>query len=120
MAGQAARGHDIAYFFAGRYLPCDRQPHLRRWERDGVTMLELFNGRVIPGVDAGTLDPELELEEPAAEAAFRKALELFRPDVVHVQELMGLPSSLLTIPQERGIPVVLSLQDYHLLCPTLK
>jgi glycosyltransferase involved in cell wall biosynthesis len=120
MAGQAARGHDVAYFFAGRYLPGDRPPHLRRWERDGVTMLELFNGRVIPGVDAGTLDPDLELDEPAAEAAFRRALDLFRPDVVHVQELMGLPSSLLTIPREQGIPVVLSLQDYHLLCPTLK
>jgi glycosyltransferase involved in cell wall biosynthesis len=120
MAAQVARGHEVAYFFAGRYLPGGPAPHLRRWRRDGVEMLELFNGRVLPGVDAGTLDPDLDLEEPAAEAAFRGALDAFRPHVVHVQELSGLPSSVLLIPGERGVPVALAVEDYQVLCPTVK
>ena len=118
--GQSARGDDVAYFFAGRYLPGRHEPHLRRWSRDAVTMFELFNSRILPGLDAGTLTPELELDEPAAEAAFGRVLDRFAPDVVHVQELVGLPSSLLVIARERGVPVVLSLQDYQPLCPTLK
>jgi glycosyltransferase involved in cell wall biosynthesis len=120
LAAQVARGHEVAYFFAGRYLPGGRPPHLRRWRRGSIEMLELYNSRTVPGLDAGTLDPETDIAEPAAEAAFRTALDRVRPDVVHVQELIGLPSSLLTIPRERGIPVVLSVEDYQLLCPTLK
>jgi glycosyltransferase involved in cell wall biosynthesis len=119
-AEQAARGHDVAYFFAGRHLARAERPRLRRWRRGGVQMLELFNCPVVVGAERGTLDPERELSEPATEAAFRAALDSFRPDLVHVQELSGLPSSLLEIPRERGIPVVLSLEDYQLLCPVVK
>ena len=119
-AEQAARGHDVAYFFAGRHLPRAERPRLRRWRRGGVQMLELFDCPVVVGAERGTLDPGQQLSEPVAEAAFRSALDSFRPDVVHVQELSGLPSSLLEIPAERDIPVVLSLHDYQLLCPVLK
>jgi glycosyltransferase involved in cell wall biosynthesis len=117
MRVQAERGHEVAYFFAGRHTR-RREPHLRRWTRDGVRMYELWNCPVAVGI--GTLDPERELSEPAAEAAFDAVLDRFRPDVVHVQELLGLPSSLLAIPRARGVPVVLSLEDYQILCPTLK
>jgi glycosyltransferase involved in cell wall biosynthesis len=115
---QADRGHEVAYFFSGRHLPHGR-PHLRRWRRDGVEMLELWNGPVTPS-PAGTLTPWLDLDEPVSESAFDAVLERMRPDVVHVQELVGLPSSLLELPGRHGIPVVLSLEDYQLLCPTLK
>ena len=120
LAAQAARGHEVSYFFAGRYLPGERPPHLRRWQRGPVAMHELLNSRILPGVDYGSLDPGAELDEPVAEAAFRHVLDVVRPDVVHVQELIGLPSSLLAIPRERGVPVVLAVEDYHLLCPTVK
>ena len=119
-AAQAARGHEVSYFFAGRHLPGEARPHLRRWQRDGVDMHELFNGPVLPGVDAGSRYPDRDLDEPVSEAAFGAVLDRVRPDVVHVQELTGLPTSLLALPRERGIPVVLSLEDYHLLCPTVK
>lgn len=119
-AEQAARGHDVAYFFAGRHLPRAERPRLRRWCRGGVQMLELFNCPVVVGAERGTLDPDRELSESATEAAFRAALDSFWPELVHVQELSGLPSSLLEIPRERGIPVVLSLEDYQLLCPVVK
>jgi glycosyltransferase involved in cell wall biosynthesis len=114
---QAARGHDVAYFFAGRHLP-SRAPHLRRWRRDGARMYELWNSPITVG--QGTLRPDLELSEPRAEAAFERVLDTVAPDVIHVQELLGLPSSLLELPRRRGIPVVVSLEDYQILCPTVK
>ena len=114
---QARRGHEVAYFFAGRHAT-GRGPHLRRWKRDGVAMFELWNGAVPAGI--GTQAPDLDLAEPAAEAAFAAVLDRWRPDLVHVQELLGLPSSLLEVARGRGVPVVLSLEDYQPLCPTLK
>src|SRR5215208_3781482 len=117
-AEQARRGDEVAYFFHGRYLPRSTRPQLRRRRRGQVTMLELFNGPVIPG--RSTLDPDQELAEPATENAFRAAMAVARPQLVHVHALSGLPSSLLEIPRERRVPVLLTVHDYHLLCPTIK
>ena len=116
MAEQVRRGDDVAYFFSGRQYPFRRTPHVRRWERAGVTMLELVNS---PLYDHGR-QPTLELDEPRVEALLGEALREVRPDVVHVQELAGLPSSVLDVVREAGHPVVLTLQDYFPLCPAFK
>ena len=97
MEAQARRGHDVAYFFAGRRYPLVGRPRLHRWRRRGVAMLELLNSPIPVGLDGGTRFPRLELNEPASEAAFQRVLGAGRPDVVHVQELTGLPSSLLDL-----------------------
>ena len=120
MEGQARRGHDVAYFFAGRRYPLVGRLRLHRWRRRGVAMLELLSSPIAVGLDLGTRFPELDLEEPATEAAFRRVLRDRRPDVVHVQELTGLPSSLLELARHESVPVVMTLQDYQVLCPTLK
>src|SRR5438105_2003467 len=120
MEGQVRRGHDVAYLFAGRRYPLVRSPRLHRWRRRGVRMLELLSSPIAVGLDAGTRFPELDLEEPATEAALRRVLRARRPDVVHVQELTGLPSSVLEVARHESVPVVMTLQDYQALCPTLK
>ena len=115
-AEQAAAGHDVAYFFAGRQYPVRRRPRLRRWRRGQIAMLEVVDS---PLYDHGR-QPELEIAEPACESLFRRAIEEARPDVVHVHELAGLPSSVLEIPHEWGLPIVFTLQDYFALCPLFK
>ena len=79
-------------------------------------MLEVVSS---PLYDHGR-QPELELAEPGTEALFERQLTNRRPDVVHVQELAGLPSSLLDIAREQGVAVVMTLQDYFALCPAFK
>jgi glycosyltransferase involved in cell wall biosynthesis len=64
--------------------------------------------------------PELELSEPWIERMFERELARVRPDVVHVQELAGLPSSLLEIVERASLPAVMTLQDYFPLCSTFK
>jgi glycosyltransferase involved in cell wall biosynthesis len=113
---QRRRGHDVSYFFSGRQYPLARRPRLRRWERDGVPMLEVVNS---PLYDHGR-QPELELAEPRTERMLTAVLREVRPDAVHVQELAGLPFSLLDVIDAAGVPVVLTLQDYFPLCPTFK
>jgi glycosyltransferase involved in cell wall biosynthesis len=44
------------------------------------------------------------------------ALDAFQPDLVHVQHLMGLPTSLIGLLQKRRIPYVVTLLDYWWLC----
>lgn len=121
MAGQLARGHTVGYFFPGRHYPLLRRPRLHRWRRDnGVRMFEWLNSPIVIGALRGTLDPEPELAHPGAEEIFRRVLAEFSPDVVHVHDLAGLPSSLVEVARAAGVPITMSLHDYFLLCPVVR
>jgi glycosyltransferase involved in cell wall biosynthesis len=116
MQAQVRRGHEVACFFSGRHYPYVSGPRLRRWRHRGASMLEVVNS---PLVDHGR-QPEPEISEPRLERMFERSLAELRPDVVHVQELAGLPSSLLEVARDSGVPVVMTLHDYFLLCSTFK
>ena len=68
----------------------------------------------------GVLDPALRFlatwRHPQLHAHWESALDSFRPDLVHVQHLMGLPLSLLAVLRERSIPYLVTLLDYWWLC----
>ena len=116
MEEQVRRGDQVTYFFSGRHYPYVRRARLRRWERGGVAMLEVVNS---PLYDHGR-QPELELSEPRIERMLEDVIRAQRPDVVHVQELAGLPSSVLDVARRSGVPTIMTLQDYFPLCSTFK
>jgi glycosyltransferase involved in cell wall biosynthesis len=120
MAGQVARGLDVSYFFPGRHYPFLRRPRVRRWRRDGVAMFEWINSPLVVGRLGGTARPDETLEHPATEAAFARVLSEARPDVVHVHDLGGLPSSLVEVARRAGIVTVMTIHDYFPLCPTVR
>ncbi|HEX8075273.1 MAG TPA: glycosyltransferase [Thermoleophilaceae bacterium] len=120
MESQAARGHGVTYFFGGRHYPLLRAPRLHRWRRRGVQMLEVLGSTIPAGLDRGTRFPLLDLDEPRMEGLFRRALIDVEPQLVVLHELLGLPSSVIDVAHEHGVPVALIAQDYFPLCPTLK
>jgi len=120
MRAQASRGHDVAYFFAGRHYPLLRRPRVRRWRSGGIQMLELVGSANNSHWEAGTREPLADLSDQAAETALTTAVRSFRPDVVHVQELAGLASSLLETARSEGAAVVMTLHDYSMLCATVR
>lgn len=120
MSGQVEDGDQVGYFLGGRRLPLLRRPVLHRWRRAGVEMFEWMNAGVVVGRHRGTARPDADLHDPPTEAAFRRVLDEFRPDVVHVHDLGGLASSLPAVASARGVPVAMTLHDYHALCPTVK
>ena len=48
---------------------------------------------------------------------FLEILEQSRPDIVHTNNLVGMTPSIWKAASKKGIPVVHTLHDYHLLCP---
>jgi glycosyltransferase involved in cell wall biosynthesis len=56
---------------------------------------------------------------PEARRGLDRILEAFRPDIVHLHNVYHqLPPSILGVLGPRGIPSVMTLHDYKLLCPT--
>lgn len=117
---QADKGWNVSYFFSGRYYPFTKTK-LKKWRNGKIIMLEIINSPIFHAGELGTLYPELDLEEEEIENIFREVLNQLRPNIIHIQELAGLPTSLIDIiKDEYDIPLVMTLQDYFLLCPTLK
>jgi Glycosyl transferase 4-like domain len=120
MAAQVRCGHEVSYFLSGRHYPLLRRPRLKRWRRDGVTLHEVINGPIVFGGERGTRYPEHDLSDPWIEGCFEALLHERRPEVVHIQELAGLPSSLIELAKRADIPVLMTLQDYFPLCSTMR
>ena len=120
MSRLAANGHQVSYFFSGRHYPHVSGPRLKRWRKGEVAMYEVINPPIIVALEAGTRNPENELTEPGIEAAFDRLLTEVRPDVIHIQELVGLPSSLIELADAANVPTLMTLQDYFPLCTTLR
>jgi glycosyltransferase involved in cell wall biosynthesis len=120
MEAQAARGHEVGFCGAAPHYPFLRRPRVHRWRRRGVAYHELFNGPIAQHWSAGTLHPEADLAEPWTEQAFAGVLAARRPDIVHFQHIAAVPSSLLGLARRSGARVVVTLEDYLPLCPTLK
>jgi glycosyltransferase involved in cell wall biosynthesis len=53
---------------------------------------------------------------PGIVRAFRQVLDEARPEIVHIQHLMGLPTTLIDLLQQRAIPFVITLWDYWWVC----
>jgi glycosyltransferase involved in cell wall biosynthesis len=120
MTAQVDRGHGVSYFFSGRRYPRISGPRLKRWRRGDVDMYEVVNAPIIAGMEHGTRNPDHDVAEPRIEEGFRRVLAEVRPDVVHFQELHGLPSSLIDVAGAAGVPTLMTLQDYFPLCATLR
>lgn len=80
----------------------------------------------IDGVDVTFLanhfrdyDPVKEVRHDEIADRFDAFLARERPDLVHVQHLIKLSTTLLDVCEARGIPTVMTLHDYWFLCPVI-
>ncbi|MEO0232110.1 MAG: glycosyltransferase [candidate division WOR-3 bacterium] len=117
MAEQVKKGYKVAYFCSGRHYPLYRKTFLKKWLKNGFTIYEVVNPPIYFGGDRGTV---FDLDCYIIEKLFVKVIEEFQPNIIHIQELAGLPSSLIDIIANNKIPSLMTLQDYFLLCPKLK
>ncbi len=120
MHAQVENNFEVAYFFAGRYYLHSAKPSLKVWERRNIKMYEVINSPIHPPSEYGTVYPEMDLDEPQSENLFRSVLREFKPDILHIQELASMPSSVIEVAKMENVPILMTLQDYFPLCPTTK
>ena len=108
--GLRARGHDLRVFTALRsdqfedYLMTDAE-----W--DGVPVTRVTN--TLRDVDRF----EMIYANPKLDARFAALLWESRPELVHFHHFTCLSTAWIEACAERGIPVVVTLHDYWLVCP---
>ncbi|GAB4153528.1 MAG: glycosyltransferase family 4 protein [Candidatus Promineifilaceae bacterium] len=104
----AARGHDVSIFFRRD----GEEACLEGWrEESGV--------KVWAAVSRPTTSTRRFLAtfgDQTLTAALTQVLQESRPDVVHVQHLMGLPADLISLLRQQGVPYLVTLHDFWWVC----
>jgi glycosyltransferase involved in cell wall biosynthesis len=106
--GLSRRGHKVAIFY--------------RRNGDGTGLERRVDppGIQVWAVTAGPMTPSRRFlatfGEASVLAAFQQVVVETRPDLVHLQHLMGLPVALVQYLQKKGIPFVITLHDYWWIC----
>ena len=99
------------FILAAEYDPAAAHGTLRwRWH-EGLTVVELVNNWQFDRFDETYSSERIN-------AQLRHVLDATSPDVLHVHNLLNLSLDLPRIARERGIPVVATLHDYTLVCPS--
>jgi len=113
----AARGHRVSVFYAA----ARPQPELPAYgllhaHEEGVELHGLCNR---PALFMDLHAPEREIDDPRVRAVFAALLDELSPDVVHFYNLHNLGMSLPGLCKARGLPTVLSSNNYWPICPRL-
>ncbi|MCW2764495.1 MAG: hypothetical protein JWO11_454 [Nocardioides sp.] len=108
---QRTAGHEVAYF--GMEHPDNDQPSAGR----PPAYVEFEPAPA--GVPAKVARLGRMVWSTSARRGMDEAIEEFRPDVVHAHNIYHqLSPSVLHAARQRGIPIVLTMHDYKLVCPT--
>ena len=70
-----------------------------------------------PGLVKRGLHHFASVHSPRWRRLFDEVLSRTRPDIVHTNTIVGLTPAIWSAAGARGIPVVHTIRDYHLLCP---
>jgi glycosyltransferase involved in cell wall biosynthesis len=104
------RGHHVTVL-AAEYDPARPHGDLAWRAHDGLPVVEVVNNWTYPNAAIAWSAPDLM-------RAFEHVLEATDPDVLHVHSLLNLSLDLPALARRRGIPVVATLHDYTLVCPS--
>jgi glycosyltransferase involved in cell wall biosynthesis len=103
----ARQGHQVTVFYRGSAPGVG----LERREEDGVLVLKMWAGVLGPGRRFLTT-----LADPSATQAFKRVLHEIRPDLIHIQHLIGFPVAFIRSIREQGVPFLITLHDYWWVC----
>lgn len=103
----AKRGHEVTVLYRGSSPGVG----LERHEEDDVLVVKTW---------AGLLSPNRRflatLRDDPTEQAFERVLDETRPDLIHIQHLMGFPGTIISSIREQGVPFLITLHDYWWFC----
>jgi glycosyltransferase involved in cell wall biosynthesis len=111
------RGHEVR-ILAGEDNPNFSEP--RTWEENvsGLPVTFMTSGKMSRW--GHFKQSWKDGQRPYLEPLFKKLLDQFQPDIVHIQHLATLSANFIRIAKQRGIPVVVMLNDYWFLCQRIQ
>lgn len=92
-----------------------RKPSLRSFDQGPLKIHEICMAK--SSFDRFSFRPEYN--NRYVDVCFEGLLDRLEPDVVHINHLIDLSSSILRVAKDKGYPVVLTLHDYWFLCPLI-
>jgi len=104
----SGRGHEVTVF-TRRPDELPKSLEFRRESRDGVPVVSIVGG--------GSAFERFPTWEPELERAFERLLIEISPDVVLIAHLMNHSPGYVDVAHRWGIPVLLELHDFFMLCP---
>ncbi len=110
MAGMEQRGHEVSVF--ARQHPLNLKTPWSRW----FVPFREFHTLTWAGKIAAAFRI---IHNRQAARHFRQMLQAAQPDIIHAHNIYGgLTTSILAVARQERIPVVMSLHDYKLVCPS--
>jgi glycosyltransferase involved in cell wall biosynthesis len=101
------RGHQVAIFYRRSAMGVGHEYRVE----EGVNVWAAWNGLLSP-----TRRFLATFGDPPMARVFEHVLEETRPNLVHIQHLMGLSTALVHSIQQQRIPFVITLHDYWWVC----
>jgi glycosyltransferase involved in cell wall biosynthesis len=115
LSHELARRHDVHVLYPVREGP---RFSLRRFTQNNMKLYELtIPYRLVHRIRYGLCFGDSYRNEHVDEI-FDGVLSEIEPDVVHFHHLVNLSASLLSVARSKGVPVVLTVHDCWLMCPT--
>lgn len=120
MVQQAKEGHTVAMLWPGQMGFVNQKVTIKNHENvklsgEDILSLEVINPLPV-SFDEGIADIAAFTKNVEAEV-YRRLLDRFQPDVIHVHTLMGLHKSFLEAAKDKKIRLVFTAHDFFPICP---
>lgn len=120
MVQQAKEGHTVAMLWPGQMGFVNQKVAIKKHENVKLSGQDILSFEVINPLpvsfDEGIADIAAFTKNVGAEA-YRRLLDNFQPDVIHVHTLMGLHKSFLGAAKDKNIRLVFTAHDFFPICP---
>lgn len=120
MVQQAKEGHTVAMLWPGQMGFVNPKVAIKKHENVKLSGQDILSFEVINPLpvsfDEGIADIAAFIKNVEAEA-YRRLLDIFQPDVIHVHTLMGLHKSFLETAKDKNIRLVFTAHDFFPICP---
>lgn len=118
MVAQKDLGHNVCALYPSGMSLFHRKCHICFANKiKEIEVYKIVNPMPVPllyGVkNIGSFINEKKIEK----SSFIKLLDDFKPDILHIHTLMGLPKLFLEIAHKKNIKIVYTSHDYYGLCP---
>lgn len=107
----ASSGNELFWIFSGNWGW--GRIRLSTWKSQDIHYARMMN---TPLFFSNSGYPLRDIKNFKVERLFLDYLDEIKPDIVHIQNMMGFPSSIIEIASDNGYPVINSLHNYWYIC----